>query len=157
LRKDFSFSINLNDPSKTEQESAPLKEEVRQRKTSKKESPITVNHEIAKANGTSLFDMLPSISFGGTETKKEKKELAVVSESTREAYISRFAKVAVNERKKFGIPASIIVANGLLHSFSGILDCPVRLIGEEKVRLIMMPVIDTMKIPGPVFGITAFI
>jgi hypothetical protein len=48
LRKDFSFSINLNDPSKTEQESAPLKEEVRQQKTSKKESPITVNHEIQR-------------------------------------------------------------------------------------------------------------
>ncbi|MFT4667671.1 MAG: flagellum-specific peptidoglycan hydrolase FlgJ [Polaribacter sp.] len=122
LRKDFSFSINLNDPSKTEQESAPLKEEVRQQKTSKKESPITVNHEIAKASGTSLFDMLSSVSLGGTTTKKEKKELAVVSESTREAYIGRFAKVAINERKKFGIPASIILANGLLHSSGGTRD-----------------------------------
>jgi len=124
LRKDFSFSINLNNPNKTEKESAPLKEEVRQQKTSKKESPITVNHEIVKASSTSLFDMLPSVSFKGTKSapRQKKKELASVSETTKEAYINRFSKVAISERNKFGIPASIIVANGLLHSASGTRD-----------------------------------
>lgn len=122
LRKDFSFSLNLNSPDKTEQKSAPLKEEVPQQKTSKKESPITVKQDIAKASSTSLFDMLPSISFKGSESKAAKVELVPVDESTKEAYISRFSKVAINEKKKFGIPASIILANALLHSSGGTRD-----------------------------------
>ncbi|MFK7808265.1 MAG: glucosaminidase domain-containing protein [Saprospiraceae bacterium] len=126
LRKDLSFTINLNNPDATEQEIVPLKEEVHQQQTTKKAAPMTANQEIAKAKSSSLFDMLPSISFGGREDAKPKQnEIAKVNEATKEAYINRFAKVAISERKKYGVPASIIMANAFLHSVSGTRDMTV--------------------------------
>jgi flagellum-specific peptidoglycan hydrolase FlgJ len=121
LRKDFSFSINLNNPDKTEQESSvPLKEVGRPQKDQKKSSPITEEREIAKASGsTSFFDMLPSMSLRDTKSTSKQSEFLNLSESVKEGYIDRFAKVAISERKKYGIPASIILANGLLHSAAG--------------------------------------
>ena len=42
-----------------------------------------------------------------------------MDEGSIQAYIARFSKVAASERKKFGIPASIILGNALLHSLAG--------------------------------------
>ncbi len=40
-------------------------------------------------------------------------------EATAMAFITRFGKVAVGEQSKFGIPASVLVASGLVNSFAG--------------------------------------
>jgi flagellum-specific peptidoglycan hydrolase FlgJ len=124
LRKDFSFSINLNNPDKIEHESTvPLKEAGRQRKAKKESSPVTEQRDVVIASGsTAFFDMLPSMSFRETKPATKQSELQGLSESVKEGYIARFAKVAISERKKYGIPASIILANGLLHSIAGTRD-----------------------------------
>lgn len=45
--------------------------------------------------------------------------LALTDDETVAAYVRRFSHVAQAEQKKFGIPASIVLANGLLHTRSG--------------------------------------
>lgn len=113
LRKDFSVQFNLNNPVEMEQDKAP-------RNASKKKKSLLTEkqgkREVAKAE-TSLFNTLPLI--GGGSMKKKKSELSDVPEATIESYIRRFAHVANSERKKYGIPSSIIVANALYHSFAG--------------------------------------
>lgn len=121
LKKDFSFSLNLNSPQEVEEKMAPLKEEVYQKKATKKQSLISVKQPVTKAS-SSMFDMVPSIIHKGSTSTPQKTEFASVDESTIEGYISRFAKVAINERKKFGVPASITIANALLHSSAGTRD-----------------------------------
>ncbi len=55
-----------------------------------------------------------------------KGELARIPDEMREAYIRRFSHVAVGEMKKYDIPASIILANSLLHSEAGTRDMAVK-------------------------------
>lgn len=45
--------------------------------------------------------------------------LGEISDKQKRKYIHRFSKVAVQEMKKYGIPASIVLANALLHSQAG--------------------------------------
>ncbi|OAV43119.1 glucosaminidase domain-containing protein [Lewinella sp. 4G2] len=46
-------------------------------------------------------------------------DLISTDEGTVAAYIRRFSHVAQSEQKRFGIPASITLANGLLHTLAG--------------------------------------
>ena len=91
----------------------------------KKKSKLTekapVKKEIAKETkkGTSLFNF-----FGNPFKEKKKRidflgKLDEVDQSVKEAYLERFAHVAKSEQEKFQIPASIILANALLHSQGG--------------------------------------
>ena len=117
LRKDFSFSVNLNSPLKMEEEQ---KKPANQAAT-KKEPLVTekrTKKPIVKSQ-SSFFDRfeLPFIGKGKTTAKKE--ETLSVSEASMQAYINRFANVAINEQEKFGIPASIILGNALVNSFAG--------------------------------------
>lgn len=128
IRKDLSLNFNLNAPMKVEKErprnyQAPSQKISSPRK--KKESKLTekapekkeVPKEVKK--GTSLFN------FFGNPFKKRKKgkdlfgKLDKVDQSTKEDYLNRFAHVAKSEQEKFQIPASIILANALLHSQGG--------------------------------------
>jgi flagellum-specific peptidoglycan hydrolase FlgJ len=82
------------------------------------------------------FDSLPGkekLSDGPSEVKKgaallgfvpdeSDKRKPIVPESSNqdaEAFLKRFAKVAVSERKKFGIPVSVILAAAYVNSTSG--------------------------------------
>lgn len=128
IRKDLSLNFNLNAPMKVEQErpknyQAPSQKISSPRK--KKESKLTekspAKKEVVKETkkGTSLFN------FFGSPFKKRKKgkdffgKLEEVEHSIKEEYILRFAHVAKSEQEKFQIPASIILANALLHSEGG--------------------------------------
>jgi len=125
LRKDLSFSFNLNSPLEgQDQEHVPLKEEVHQNKLETKPKPSAKMTDVAKAgsnnNTTSLFDMIDIPFIGkGKVVKVAEPEIRGIDEAAKQAYINRFANVAINERKKYGIPSSIILANALLHSFAG--------------------------------------
>jgi len=117
LRKDFSFSINLNSPFRMEEEQKNPSNQA----ATKKEPLVTEKQSkvpVVKSQ-SSFFDRfeLPFIGKGKTSSKKE--EIKSVSEESIQAYINRFANVAVNEQQKFGIPASIILGNALVHSFAG--------------------------------------
>jgi len=128
IRKDLSLNFNLNAPVKVEKKRPQNYEAPTQKISSprkKKESKLTektpAKKEIVKETkkGTSL------LNFFGNPFKKRKKgkdfsgELAEVNQSIKENYLKRFAHVAKSEQEKFQIPASIILANALLHSQGG--------------------------------------
>ncbi|MFK7775301.1 MAG: glucosaminidase domain-containing protein [Saprospiraceae bacterium] len=128
IRKDLSLNFNLNAPLKVEKERPQNYQPPSQKISSprkKKESKLTektpLKKEIAKETkkGTSLFN------FFGNPFKKRKKgkdflgKLNAVDQSIKEEYLQRFAHVAKSEQEKFQIPASIILANALLHSEGG--------------------------------------
>ena len=57
--------------------------------------------------------------FGGGAEISEYDALGRVEEATVEAFLRRFSNVAQAEQDKFGIPASITLANSLLHTAAG--------------------------------------
>lgn len=121
LQKDLSFSINLNAPFRTE-ESAP---------TEQNPQPQSNKKELEKMSDNGTAPALAKIPekavgrfgfpfFGNTEKQPNVFDhLLQIDDKTKLAYLERFANVAINERKKFGVPSSIILANALLHSTSG--------------------------------------
>lgn len=120
FQKDLSFEINLNNPVQMEQESPnqgnptqfPIKKE-REKYTESKKPP-----SITDINSGSL-DRFDITLFGSSDEINSMKELRKIGEDTKMKYFKRFANVVVSEQKKFGIPASIILANSFLHSHSG--------------------------------------
>ncbi|HHS94997.1 MAG TPA: hypothetical protein ENJ45_00280 [Phaeodactylibacter sp.] len=121
MKKDLSVSLRLNNPNKMEEQLAPPPEHQEKTPIANKPANFSEKRGVVKAGATTMMDLLPSISL--TENGKSKKEeWANLSEELSLKYIKRFAKVAVNERKKYGIPASIIIANALLHSACGTRD-----------------------------------
>ncbi|MBL7815734.1 MAG: glucosaminidase domain-containing protein [Saprospiraceae bacterium] len=63
---------------------------------------------------------VPLSIFGSEGTLRRKtEEMPQIDENAKVSYLKRFAQVAVAERKKFGIPASIVLANALRQSYAG--------------------------------------
>ncbi len=128
IRKDLSLNFNLNAPMKVEKEShqnyqAPAQKisSPQKKRKSKLTDKAPAEKEIVKETkkGNSLFN------FFGNPFKKRKKgkdfleKLNAIDPSIKEDYLQRFAHVAKSEQEKFQIPASIILANALLHSEGG--------------------------------------
>lgn len=85
----------------------------------KQETPVTT---LEKKSNTAdnLANTYSNMTY--TEKKFATNESAAAREAKRhkqETYVKRFAKVAQTEMEKFGIPASIILAQGLLESDAG--------------------------------------
>lgn len=72
---------------------------------------------ITKNNATE--DIPLSIFGSGGTIRRKTEEMPTIDEAAKVAYLKRFAQVAVAERKKFGIPASLILANALRQSYAG--------------------------------------
>ncbi len=125
LKKDLSFNFQIGSPNQQQEMlapslSKPKKKEVKKKKPEKitqKAEKEVVAPPIQKPK-TSLMDFFKS-TFSSKKRVDPKAELANIDDSIKEAYIKRFAHVAENEQKKFGIPASIIIANSLVHSLAG--------------------------------------
>jgi flagellum-specific peptidoglycan hydrolase FlgJ len=64
------------------------------------------------------FDAICNDSAVNTSTAT-KSALKTENKGVFEAYIERFANVALAEQEKFGIPASITLAQGIVESFAG--------------------------------------
>lgn len=125
LKKDLSFRINLNTPLRMEQAPPYPSTPVDQKKGEAQPERFTDNHgakqhTATELPGTERFELLPQASTRRVLSAAELLEQ--VEESTIKAYLKRFSQVAVAERKKFGIPAAITLANALLHSQAGTKD-----------------------------------
>lgn len=73
----------------------------------------------SKSTKTEQLSLAPSFGWNG----KEQPTLALnFSQQDVEAYIKRFMKVAIAEHKKYGIPASIKIAQGILATQAGTID-----------------------------------
>lgn len=114
IQKDFRFSINMNSPTESEYmemqpngntlQAVPKKEILTERKSEKKK--ILDKFE------------LPSI-FRSTTKHNPMVNLERLDDKLKHDYLKRFARVVINERHKFGIPSSIILACGLMNSQAG--------------------------------------
>ena len=117
VSKDLSFQFNINKP---DQENSIELPNNAQKPGKKEKELITQNSStpsVAKSEA-SFFSKIPFIGGGGKPSGK-KSELPQVDDFAVQSYIKRFAHVAISERKKYGVPSSIIIANALFHSYAG--------------------------------------
>jgi hypothetical protein len=93
-------------------------------------SPLHINfgRQSPKAQAETITETLPVATSGSEasilssssgDSKSLVTTLAKVSDADKEAYLKRFAKVAMQEQQKFGLPASVMLSIALLHSESG--------------------------------------
>lgn len=120
FKKDFSFRINLNTPLQPKQEEhLPVKQS---HKKQKRELYTDKDTQTQPSNKSSVLDQL-AVPFWNTSSNGQKpaylRELMEVDDEKKNAFIKRFAHVAITESQKYGIPASVIMANALLNSWSG--------------------------------------
>ena len=105
FRKELSFSLQLN--------STKEDKKVEQKKV----SPDTKFTTVAPAESS---DGTPLSIFGNLLSSGNKKEeFPAMDELSKTTFMKRFYPVALAERKKYGVPASIILANALHQSFAG--------------------------------------
>ena len=80
--------------------------------------PVKGRSHYTEASPASKSEAPLSISpLGGSE--RSIRPLSALQESIKVAYLQRFVKVAQEEQRKFGIPASIILATALRESEAG--------------------------------------
>jgi flagellum-specific peptidoglycan hydrolase FlgJ len=121
FKKDFSFTINLNAPAPTETTMPPASQPTEPAPPAKRE---TFTEQAKQEHMTpppeqGVLDRFDFSSILGGSNKALKDDLYRVDPEKVVAYVERFGRVARSEQKKFGIPASIILANALLHSKAG--------------------------------------
>lgn len=122
LRKDLSFQFHLNNPthleelvpSEVEQMPTEAKQEKNEILTQQKSNP----KKLPKSQTLLSSIELPFFNLNSAEGTP-RAELPTVDQASRQSYTKRFGHVAVSESKKYGVPASIILANAILHSHYG--------------------------------------
>lgn len=117
FQKDLSFQVNFRSPGNrdVEEQTPPQVDRAGKRERLTEKSGGKLSSLEGKRE---LFDLSSAFSPGRKETSC-KEMLENVGEESRIAYLKRFARVALVEQKKFGIPASVILAEALLHSVCG--------------------------------------
>lgn len=131
FKKDFSFSIDLNNPGPTETTypQAEPPQPVRQETPPKRETftergkQATTPTKSEAVQDRFDFSSLIAETLGSNSLADQLQELP---SDVVERYVKRFGRVARSEQDKFGIPASITIANALLHSRAGQHDAAVR-------------------------------
>lgn len=115
FQKDLSFQVHFRSPSAPGEE-LPLEAEG----SGKREKMTQRSGKIADSpdGHRDLLD-LSSVFNPSRKGNELKTRLEFVGEEEKLAYMKRFARVAMAEQKKFGIPASVILANAMLHSTAG--------------------------------------
>ena len=103
ISKNLSFSINFQVPDKNEQIEPPQRRQV-----------MTDAAPLGSSVSEEKLNFIPQ-SQGGVAVNS----LASVTDIQKQKYLKRFARVAVEEQNKFKIPASVILAAGLLQSKAG--------------------------------------
>lgn len=109
FRKDLSFQVRMNEtPARYDKSVAKPKEKYT-------DAAAAVAAGLPPKTGRMEA---PSINLPGFTSPKH-TELSSIDEAKQHAYLTRFAKVAKEEQKRFGIPASIILAVSLYQSAAG--------------------------------------
>lgn len=112
FRKDLNFSLSLN--------SANKNKKVEQKKNSTgTQTPTTDQKESNESTPSEESGQALSILGTLLGTQKKTDEFPEIDEPTKMAFMRRFIQVAVAERKKYGVPSSLILANALRQSFAG--------------------------------------
>lgn len=106
-RKDISFTFNFNAGNQVVATSAPVV--AKETKT-----PARAKHQEMGV----FADIMPSRAPTPVPTRRRTPEELAKLKRQR-VYVDRFAAVAVSEMKKYGIPASITLAQGLIETNAG--------------------------------------
>ncbi len=115
MQKEFSFQINVHSPEDVTPVTPPSLPEAKPYKKGK----IT-DAKVAKSEENSaVLDILPLMEHPAPKKEDVSQLLNQIDESVKHAFFKRFGHVSINERKKYGIPSSIILANAFLHSYGG--------------------------------------
>lgn len=115
--KDLSFKIELQAPDEAH---PPAVEEQALPAPAVRRSTLTDNRLLSERK--SVTDRLKLFWSGGAEEDVDMPMIRILSqvpESEIKSFLHRFIPVAEDEQKKYGIPASIILANALLFSAGG--------------------------------------
>ena len=108
FRKDLSFQLRMDEaPQRIEKAAEKPKEKYTEA------APLAAGLTPKTGRMESPAINLPGFSGGG------QTELSSIDEEKKHAYLTRFAKVAREEQKRYGIPASIILAVSLYQSAAG--------------------------------------
>jgi len=123
LKKDLTFQLNLNAPSKVEETIDDDQPSLKSRDN--KSENLTDQAPFLSASTTNKSGFIDKVSYFESDTQSKKpsamtsQTVGEIEEWMIESYIERFSHVAVTEQERFQIPASIILANGIFHSFAG--------------------------------------
>lgn len=112
LSKDFVFNVHIQSP--TTPANAP--QEMSPPQKSRRET-LT---DAAAPSATHQMDLLPQWGSADVRGHTLLRQLSGVDDADIQAFVLRFAHVAQAEQGKYGIPASIILAHGLLKSQAGL-------------------------------------
>lgn len=133
MRKDISISLNLKSPMNTEMTTSVMEvptsvksELVKQVITdppTKKTSAENTSNKVIINRTKEEHLQFPNIAFilNPTYAKRNNINPKIVAQNNKNCtdYVKRFANVAIEEMEKYGIPASITLAQGLLESDAG--------------------------------------
>jgi flagellum-specific peptidoglycan hydrolase FlgJ len=100
FKKDLSKSLNSKEESVE--------------KIEKKGNKLTITSD--KATEDTPLSIGGALASDGNKSAGAMPEL---DEAVKKNYLKRFAPVAVSERRKYGVPASLILANAMRQSFAG--------------------------------------
>ena len=137
LQKDFSFQLNMHapDPAAPAREAAPVAPAAKVPAPVVRKAPPARMTQAAPATikvtpppapvpparmeiGVPGRGAAPQGSYGSRATQI----LRAVGDDQQLQLLERFAKVAISEQQKYGVPASITLASALLHSHGGTRD-----------------------------------
>ena len=108
FRKDLSFQVRVDEPIfRRENAIAKPKEKITDAAATTAGLPPKTGRMEA-----------PAINVPGFSSN-HRTELSGIDEATQHAYLTRFAKVAREEQKRYGVPSSIILAVSLYQSAAG--------------------------------------
>ena len=114
LSKDLSFNISIEAPETPAAQPQP-EDELQTTRQSRRET--LTDNGLNAAHATSHFDLLPS--WGDNPNAQLMLLMERTDRGDIRKFIKRFSHVAEAEQEKYGIPASIILAQGLLQSMAG--------------------------------------
>ena len=119
-QKDLQFQINLKAPPPEQPELQPapvVHPQKAKREKYTEQIPSKPQEAGQKKARKNVFDFFSSPTEQPVISLRE--ALRDIPEEEQLAYLNRFARVAISERKKHGVPSSIILANALLFSQAG--------------------------------------
>lgn len=121
FKKDFSFQIDLKSPlnkEKVPEEHDQIPVQQPSERSTQERYTEAVPAQAETDPQTNLFNLNP---IGGSRKSQNTilQEFDQLDEASIGTFIKRFGHVAVSERKKYGIPASVVLANSLLISKAG--------------------------------------
>lgn len=119
--KDLTIHFDLSSPFGTKETPPKIEETLPNINSNQTQQGFTEN--IQESSRKESFSFFPSF-FSNEKTRKKVPQtlettFVAIKKSKKESYLKHYAHIAVQEMQQFGIPASITLAQALLHGQAG--------------------------------------